>query len=1043
MPSSTNAWLSLLFNGAARKSAAAFPLKASINLSTTIPQTTPPTENFQSEISTVVSVGGQRYTLSSGGGPTLQITRSTDPAATAPALLQRLSYGNAITTALPNTTLPNAATWVSQAVASYGTLVAVALSPSDYGTSGGRGVVRFYRAAADGTLSFLQDVSVGYLPDSIAFNSAGTQLVVANEGEPTANYTIDGVAVDRPGSIGIIDIRNPGGTPSFIYTELGFGGLTLPAGIRISGKAGLSTQATDIEPEFVSINGNYAYVSLQENNGVAKVNLRTKTIERVFDLGSVDFSSQLVDISDRDNAAGTGTLIKPVFGNNVRGLRMADGIAAFTLTAPGRFAAGNDYFLTANEGDGREYGTAGTPGFFTDETRRLGRLKTLSEVTTTPYTAFGSRSASLFDANSGALLWDSGNSFQTLAIAARVYDDSRSDDKGTEPEGVVVAKLDGRTYAIVGQERTTSSMLVVFDVSDPAAVAFVTSVVLPNSLSPEGLAVIEANRSPSGRPLLVVSNEVSNTLDYLDFTDLVRSQGVATAGAFTSTMLKDVAGGDTLQITSLITTGEVTNGLQAGSSVFAGVGIVDGLGSYDNGDGTYSLLVNHEIGSTSGYQYQVQVKAGSAAAATQTVTGSRISRFVVAKDIDSNSANGFQSKVLAGGLAYDQVISPNATFSLGSGITRFCSANLAPAGQFGSGKGLANSLFLAGEETTNGRFFALDPTAAKLYHVPAFGLGGWESASTVDTGHANTVGVMLFDDTSGIANYLYLWVGTKTASSSDLLERNGIAASSGSLYAWKASSIANTPAGVAGVALNTAIAGSWVSLGTGAQIAALPTAAALRSLASTAGAMEFTRIEDGDVNPTNGSQVAFNTTGGFGIDLYGNTQIIDLSASFNSDGLISPTGTASLRVISDADRLTGTARQGGIRNPDNLTWSGNGFLYVQEDRSLPNGTSDGYFGAEEASIWKVDSITGASTRWAQIDRSAVPTVYGQTDSAPADIGNWESSGIHDVSSLYGAAAGSYFLADVQAHSLTNGNLVGNHYLSEGGQIDLIRVLSSL
>lgn len=115
---------------------------------------------------------------------------------------------------------------------------------------------------------------------------------------------------------------------------------------------------------------------------------------------------------------------------------------------------------------------------------------------------------------------------------------------------------------------------------------------------------------------------------------------------------------------------------------------------------------------------------------------------------------------------------------------------------------------------------------------------------------------------------------------------------------------------------------------------------------------------------------------------------------------------------------------------------------MQEDRSLPNGTADGSFGSEEASIWKVDTITGASTRWSQIDRSSVPTVYGQSDSASSDIGNWESSGIIDVSSLYNAAAGSYFLADVQAHSLTNGNLVGAHYLSEGGQIDLIRVVPS-
>ena len=96
-------------------------------------------------------------------------------------------------------------------------------------------------------------------------------------------------------------------------------------------------------------------------------------------------------------------------------------------------------------------------------------------------------------------------------------------------------------------------------------------------------------------------------------------------------------------------------------------------------------------------------------------------------------------------------------------------------------------------------------------------------------------------------------------------------------------------------------------------------------------------------------------------------------------------------------------------------------------------------------------MTGASIgdplRWAQIDRSAVPTVYGQSDANPVtsptdpDIGNWESSGIIDVSALYGADPGSFFLANVQAHSLRNGNLVGSGYLVEGGQIDLIQQLA--
>ena len=159
-------------------------------------------------------------------------------------------------------------------------------------------------------------------------------------------------------------------------------------------------------------------------------------------------------------------------------------------------------------------------------------------------------------------------------------------------------------------------------------------------------------------------------------------------------------------------------------------------------------------------------------------------------------------------------------------------------------------------------------------------------------------------------------------------------------------------------------------------------------------------------------------------------------------GLLAAGANTSMKVVVDADRLTGTSPLNDLRSPDGLAWSGN-YLYVQEDRSVPAGTAAGNFGSQEASIWKVDAITGTKQRWAQIDRTAVPTAYGQSDSAPTDIGSWESSGVFDVSAMYGASTGSYFLADVQAHSLTNGNIVGSHYLTEGGQIDLIQVAPPL
>ena len=317
-----------------------------------------------------------------------------------------------------------------------------------------------------------------------------------------------------------------------------------------------------------------------------------------------------------------------------------------------------------------------------------------------------------------------------------------------EPEGIVVAQLNGRSYAIASLERTTSSMLVVFDVTDPSAGQFVTSTVINGSVSPEGLHIVEAKQSPTGRAQLVVSNEVSNTLNVFDLEALIAAPPVAGAGTFASTMLKDVGGGPQLQISSLITNGEFTNGLNPGDSVFAPVGIFDGMGAYDNGNGTYSLLVNAEIGPGKGYGFSVE-------GLNPVVDGARISKFIIDKDSDDDASNGFQSKLLAGGLAYDEVISPVAGFATGA-MNRFCSANLIQAGAF-NGRGFADTIFLMGEESAPGnRFFALDPNGGKLYHVPAFGFGGWESATAVDTGNANTVAVMLFDDANAP---LYLWVG--------------------------------------------------------------------------------------------------------------------------------------------------------------------------------------------------------------------------------------------------------------------------------------------
>ena len=998
-------------------------------------------EQFQSEITAHVSIGGKLFLLSSGGGSTLQVTDASNPAA--PVLLGRTSYNG----------------YTSTSVATYRDLVAVALVPSSYDTNPSKGLVRFFRMGSDGTLAFLHDQEVGYLPDGIAFSAYGRQLVIASEGQPSSDYGIDPI-----GSIGIIDISNQARRPRFRYTDLGFEGVVLPAGIRISGPSG-TTQAQDIEPEYVSIRDGKAYVTLQENNGVAIVDLVTRRIEAVHALGSVDFSRQAVDLSDRDGPSNAAVFL-PRFGQPFAGLRMPDGISAFKVS-------GGTYYVTANEGDAREYGAYG------DVTRNPatpnGRLNTIVDPAPdgpNTTTAIGGRSLSIFDAMTGALVWDSGTSLQTIAFAAGTYADSRSDDKGVEPEGVITTWVDGRTYAIAALERGTKTTIVVFDVSKPAQTSYVSHLVIDGSVSPEGLQVVPASNSPTGRPLLSVANEVSNTLDLVDLRGLINSPGAGSAGFFERTMLKDVAGGPNLQVSSLITNGEFVNGLRPGDSVYTPTGIFDGLGAYDNRDGTYTVLANSELGATAGLPYLVDGVA---------LTGARISKFIIDKDIDNDASNGYQSAVISGGIAYTSIIDASGNrvtdaAQLNGGFNRFCSSSFERANQFGRGRGFANSLYLTGEEADEGLFYALDPKADTMYALAGLGRGGWETAIQVDTGSRNTVGVLLMDDNPAP---LYLWVGRKSTSRpADFLKRNGLAADQGNLYTWvPTGGSIGTGAGTAGVpdsadlnalALGTAAAGRWVLVGSGTQVAGWDEAT-LRAKANALGALQLSRLEDANVNPNNGQQVVFATTGNSafgGADTFGNLITLDLSEAFNRSGLLNRRGLISSRngteltVLYDGDRsivawdavngngngVIDTTEQGAfgatiIRNPDNLTWSKDGFIYVQEDRSV----SSAFFSQQEASIFKVsatttDPVTGQAVneRWVQIDRSAVPTAYGQSDPNPADYGNWESSGIIDVSAIYREAPGSLFLADVQAHNLNNGNIGGDGYLVQSGQLNLIQ-----
>jgi hypothetical protein len=288
--------------------------------------------------------------------------------------------------------------------------------------------------------------------------------------------------------------------------------------------------AQDLEPEYIAVSSDSstAWVVLQENNAVAVIDLTTNSVTAIAALGFKDHrqAGNQLDPSNRDDGINIDNW--PVYG-----MYQPDAIAAYEVE-------GTTYLLTANEGDARDYDGFSEEARMGDLTldatvfptatlqadENLGRLKTTTEMGNLDgdpeyeaLYAYGARSFSIWD-GSGNLVFDSGDQIEhlTAALDAERFNsqgaagsfDSRSDDKGAEPEGVTKGVVNGRTYAFIGLERIGGIM--VYDVSEPTAPAFVQY--LPpadGNVSPEGLTFIPANQSPTCSALLVVNYEVSGS----------------------------------------------------------------------------------------------------------------------------------------------------------------------------------------------------------------------------------------------------------------------------------------------------------------------------------------------------------------------------------------------------------------------------------------------------------------------------------------------------------------------------------------------------
>jgi hypothetical protein len=297
-------------------------------------------------------------------------------------------------------------------------------------------------------------IRAGALPDMLTFSPDGRTLLVANEGEPNDLYT-----VDPEGSVTVIEFRRGLGNPR--VRSAGFAGVPLVGPVRLFG-FNAPTPAQDLEPEYLTTNGRTAWVTLQENNAVAVLDVDDARFEVVRGLGFKDHGAagNGLDPSDRDNrgtatATCPGSTRVPTDVNllcdritpwpGVRGMYQPDAIASFR-------SGGETLLVTANEGDARSYPQSDLPGgpdegdVFTDEARvgdltglgytfgaplagntgsaALGRLNVARPATIpggpasgelTQVHSFGARSMSVWSAG-GTLVADTGDELERLVF---------------------------------------------------------------------------------------------------------------------------------------------------------------------------------------------------------------------------------------------------------------------------------------------------------------------------------------------------------------------------------------------------------------------------------------------------------------------------------------------------------------------------------------------------------------------------------------------------------------------------------------------------
>ena len=500
------------------------------------------------------------------------------------------------------------------------------------------------------------------------------------------------------------------------------------------------------------------------------------------------------------------------------------------------------------------------------------------------------------------------------------------------------------------------------------------------------------------------------------------------------------------------------------------VGALDGLGAYRLDEGTVRVLVNHELDGKAGYPYRLDNGT--------TLTGARISFL----DIDRRTL-----RVLNSGIAYRSIrdrqgrivetgLQVNEVSDTEQGLSRLCSSQLIGKGTFN----FVETIYLTQEELSDplshpygGTVWALDVARRTLHAVPAMGRMAGENTTPLSGPH-DSVALLIGDDTIPqtdkgeffgqkadrhtspdhlVTAPLWLYVGQKNASTvkkalppgvdpanAMFLNRNGLLV--GQLYYFVAEHGVRTVAQFNGT--GSTLTGVWKKIEVldktkagekGYDPLGYKTGLTLRQEAKAGGAFQFSRPEDVSTHPSIGTRAVLASTGRDtvfpGHDAWGTIYQIDVDMK----GM-----KATLKILYDGDDAGGgrfSHPDAGIRSPDNLDWAEDGLIYIQEDNAKQRDPFFGSHSGQEASLWRLDPLTGEVQRIARIDRSVV-LPEGSTDGRPDVIGEWESSGILDVTHLFDSRGGErVLLATVQAHTIRDG-MIATRKLVEGGQLILLR-----